>query len=46
VKWAIVALEGATWREFGWSEMLMPCGILLAVGLVSFAIGTRIVKTT
>jgi ABC-2 type transport system permease protein len=46
VKWAILALEGATWRQFGWAEMLQPCAILLAVGLVAFAIGTRIVKTT
>jgi ABC-2 type transport system permease protein len=45
VRWAILALEGATWRQFGWSEMLWPCGILVAVGAVSFAIGTRMVRT-
>lgn len=46
VKWAILALEGATWRQFGWSEMLLPCGILVAVGLVTFGVGTRVFKTT
>jgi ABC-2 type transport system permease protein len=46
VKWAILALEGATWRQFGWSEMLQPCGILLAVGLVAFGVGIKAFKTT
>lgn len=39
VKWAIYALEGALWRRFSVSEMLLPCGILLAIGVVSFAVG-------
>ncbi len=41
VKWAILAMEGAIWRQFTFVEMLVPCGILLAVGLVSFLIGVR-----
>lgn len=41
VKWSILALEGAVWRQFSFSEMLLPCGILLAVGVVFFAIGVR-----
>lgn len=45
VKWAILAYEGATWRAFGWHEMLLPCGILLAAGLLTFAAGTRLVRT-
>jgi ABC-2 type transport system permease protein len=40
VKWGIYALEGAIWRGFGVADMLLPCGILLAVGLVGFALGT------
>jgi ABC-2 type transport system permease protein len=44
VKWAILALEGAIWRGFSLQEMLQPCGILIAVGVVSFAIGTRAVR--
>jgi ABC-2 type transport system permease protein len=39
VKWGIVALEGAIWRGFSWREMALPCGILLAVGVVGFAFG-------
>lgn len=41
VKWAILALEGAIWRGFTPAEMLLPCGVLLAVGVVCFAIGVR-----
>jgi ABC-2 type transport system permease protein len=40
-KWAVLAFEGAIWRGFSASEMLLPCGILLAVGAACFAIGTR-----
>ena len=39
VKWGILALEGAIWRGFSWSEMLLPCGILLAIGTVAFGLG-------
>src|SRR5918993_5574734 len=45
VKWAILAFEGATWRAFAPAEMLLPCGILIGVGLVAFALGTRFVRT-
>jgi ABC-2 type transport system permease protein len=40
VKWSILALEGAIWRNFSLTEMLLPCGILLAIGAASFAIGS------
>jgi ABC-2 type transport system permease protein len=40
-RWAVVALEGAIWRDFTPTEMLQPCSILLAVGGVSFALGLR-----
>lgn len=40
VKWSILALEGAIWRDFSASEMLLPCGILVAVGAVCLAIGS------
>jgi len=42
VKWGILALEGAIWRGFNFTEMLLPCGILLAVGFLSFTLGVRI----
>jgi len=41
VKWAIRAIEGALWREFTLTEMLLPCAILFVVGLACFALGTR-----
>ncbi len=42
VKWGILAIEGAVWRGFGPLEMVLPCSILLAVGLVTFVIGSRL----
>jgi ABC-2 type transport system permease protein len=44
VKWAILALEGAIWRGYSLAEMLVPCGILLIVGAVSFAIGVYVLR--
>jgi len=40
-KWAILAFEGAIWRGFSTAQMLLPCAILLAVGLVCFTVGAR-----
>lgn len=45
-KWAILAFEGAIWRSFSLQEMLLPCGILVLVGIVCFAVGTRAFKST
>jgi ABC-2 type transport system permease protein len=39
VKWAILGVEGAVWRGFGWMEMAKPLGILAAAGVVAFALG-------
>lgn len=44
VKWAILSLEGATWRQFSYTELLLPCGIMLALGVVFFALGNRLLK--
>ena len=44
VKWGIIALEGAIWRGFSLSEMLLPCGILIGIGAVSFVVGVRILS--
>ncbi|NOT35604.1 MAG: ABC transporter permease, partial [Candidatus Eisenbacteria bacterium] len=41
VKWAILSLEGSMWRGFSAEQMLLPCGILLAVGAVGLTIGVR-----
>jgi ABC-2 type transport system permease protein len=40
-KWAVLAFEGAIWRGFSATEMFLPCAILVATGIVCFAIGTR-----
>jgi ABC-2 type transport system permease protein len=40
VKWSILALEGAIWRGFTPLEMLLPCGVLIAVGAVCLAVGS------
>ena len=39
VKWGIVALERAIWRGFTWTELLIPCAVLLGVGAVAYAVG-------
>jgi ABC-2 type transport system permease protein len=44
VKWAILGIEGAIWRGFSLSEMLLPCGILLGFGAICFAIGVRALR--
>ncbi len=46
VKWAILAMEGAIWRGFTFTEMLLPCGILLAIGAACFAVGVRAFRWT
>ncbi len=42
VKWGVLALEGAIWRGFGPAEMLLPCGVLLAIGAAGFLVGARL----
>lgn len=44
IKWTILAIEGAVWRGFSPSEMLLPCAILLTFGAVCFAIGVRALR--
>ena len=39
VKWAIIAVEGALWREFTLAEMVRPCTYLIAFGAGTFAAG-------
>lgn len=38
-KWAILALEGAIWRDFALADMLQPCLILVATGFAFYALG-------
>ena len=44
VKWGVLALEGAIWRGFTWSEMLPPCLTLTAIGVVGFVLGVRVLR--
>lgn len=46
VKWGIYSLEGAIWRGLTVSEMVMPCGILLAIGGGCFLVGERLFERT
>jgi ABC-2 type transport system permease protein len=41
IRWALLALEGGVWRNFSLGEMVMPCAILISVGVACFALGTR-----
>ncbi len=44
VRWAILSIEGAIWREFSWSELMLPLGVLLSVGVLCFLTGNQILK--
>lgn len=43
-KWGIYSLEGAIWRGFTLTDMLLPCGILISLGAAFFAIGAWIFR--
>lgn len=43
-RWSILALEGAIWRGFNLPEMMLPCGILLTIGVVGFVGGTAVFR--
>jgi ABC-2 type transport system permease protein len=44
VKWGILALEGSIWRGFTLSQMALPCGVLVGVGLAGFVGGAAILS--
>jgi ABC-2 type transport system permease protein len=44
VKWGILAIEGAVWREFTLGEMILPCVILLGIGSLGIVLGARILS--
>ncbi len=44
VKYAVLSVEGAVWRGFGWSEMLPVLAILLSAGAAGVVIGTRVLQ--
>jgi ABC-2 type transport system permease protein len=38
-KWAIIATEGALWRQFSLADMALPAGVLVGIGVAGFIIG-------
>lgn len=41
-RWSILATEGAIWRGFSAGEMLLPCGVLVAIGVVGVVVGAKL----
>ena len=39
IRWGIVAMEGAIWRNYTFVEMLWPCTVLIVIGIVFFTFG-------
>ena len=48
VKWGILLLEGAIWRDYTVHELLLPAAALLGIGALCFAGGVSVLarKTT
>ncbi len=44
VKWTVVAMEGAIFRGFSLGDMMLPCGVLVGIGVVCFALGARVFR--
>lgn len=42
VKWTVLALEGPIFRGYTFGEMMLPCGVLVGVGLTCFAVGSTV----
>ena len=42
----MLAIEGGVWRNFSAAEMVMPCAILITIGVACFAVGTRGLRET
>lgn len=42
--WAVDSFEGAIWRDFTLAEKVLPCVVLVAVGLVTFGLGVFFVS--
>lgn len=43
--WAVRAVEGATWRPMTFAELMVPCGVLLAIGAVGFTLGAMMFRS-
>lgn len=43
--WTTLAIEGSLWRDYSPQQMLLPAGVLFAVGLVGYAVGVMTMRT-
>lgn len=39
VRWAILTLEGAIWRDYNLTQMITPCAVLFSIGVVGVVAG-------
>ena len=46
VRWSIIAIEGAIWRDFTAQQMLLPCAVLVGIGVVGFFVGVKVFRWT
>lgn len=44
IRWSMLAIEGGIWRNFTIPEMVLPCAILISVGIACFVVGARGLK--
>ncbi len=44
MSWGVLALEGAIWRGFSLTEMLLPCAVLIAIGAAGIGAGVMILN--
>ncbi len=43
-RWAILALEGAVWRQFSAAQLAQPCLVLLGIGFGGFGLGLLLMR--
>lgn len=43
-RWSIAAIDGAVWRGLSPADMLVPCGVLVAIGLIGSAGGVAMFR--
>ncbi len=41
VSWALLAMEGAIWRGWGFMDVMVPTAALVGLGVVCFGLGAR-----
>lgn len=46
LKWTVLSIEGAIFRGFTFQDMVRPCAVLIAIGIVCFAAGVKVMAAT